>query len=82
MAMTQRKKALEEAERALAEMREALARAGITLPSLRLDAASYADVNPRPLVELGRCNVETARKITQAPRPGAPGAPEAPEVGE
>jgi hypothetical protein len=68
MAMTQRKKALEEAALALGEMREALARAGITLPSLRLDTASYADVNPRPLVELGRCNVETARKITHALR--------------
>lgn len=69
--MTQRKRVLEEAETALGELREALTRAGITLPSLRLDTASYAEVNPRPLVELGRCNVGTARKLAEALRPEA-----------
>jgi hypothetical protein len=66
--MTQRKKALEEAEKAVGELREALARAGIALPSLRMDTASYVETNPRPLVELGRCNVETARKLAKAVR--------------
>jgi hypothetical protein len=54
---------VEEAEEAVRELREALARAGIVLPSLGLDIVSIVREVPQPLVELGRCTVETARRI-------------------
>lgn len=49
------------------KLRTALERcrpSGITLPSLRLEPASYAREVPCPLVELGRCTVDTVRKLT------------------
>jgi hypothetical protein len=49
---------VEEAEDTVNELRAALLVAGITLPSLGLD----------PLVELGRCSVETARRLAEALR--------------
>ncbi|MGW8064815.1 hypothetical protein ACVV2G_21710 [Streptomyces ziwulingensis] len=52
-----------EAEDTVKELREALAEAGITLPSLGLDPVSLAREAPCPLVELGRCSVETARRL-------------------
>ncbi|MER6097455.1 hypothetical protein ABT154_16665 [Streptomyces sp. NPDC001728] len=57
---------LEAAQEAVTELREALARAGITLPSLGLDAVTLSAETPRPLVELGRCTVETARLLAAA----------------
>ncbi|WP_251066032.1 hypothetical protein [Streptomyces sp. ISL-36] len=45
------------------ELRDALARAGIVLPSLGLDALTLAADPPRPLIELGRCTVETAGRL-------------------
>ncbi|MFE7772765.1 hypothetical protein ACFU5O_02465 [Streptomyces sp. NPDC057445] len=60
------KEHLQDAEAAVAELRDALARAGVTLPSLRLDPVSCAGRDPRLLVELGRCTVETARRIATA----------------
>ncbi|MFD5427575.1 hypothetical protein [Streptomyces sp. NPDC127084] len=61
----EKKDYLQDAEAAVAELRSALALAGVTLPSLRLDLVSYASGNgTRVLVELGRCNVETARLMT------------------
>ncbi|GAA2524218.1 MULTISPECIES: hypothetical protein [Streptomyces] len=57
---------VEEAEEAVKELRAALAEAGITLPSLGLDPVSLAREAPCPLVELGRCSVETARRIASA----------------
>ncbi|MFE3599049.1 hypothetical protein [Streptomyces sp. NPDC059142] len=51
---------------------EALTVLGITLPSLGIDPPSYAFITPRPLVELGRCNLETARRLTVALRNAAP----------
>lgn len=54
---------VEEAEDTLNELRTALEKAGITLPSLRLDPASLAREAPCPLVELGRCSMETARRL-------------------
>ncbi|GGX25727.1 hypothetical protein GCM10010297_53700 [Streptomyces malachitofuscus] len=45
------------------ELRAALAKAGISLPSLGLDPVSLAREAPCPLVELGRCSVATARLI-------------------
>ncbi|WP_018537976.1 MULTISPECIES: hypothetical protein [unclassified Streptomyces] len=54
-----------EAEVVITELREALARAGIILPSLGLDAVSYAHRSMPPLVELGRCNMDTARQLAK-----------------
>ncbi|WP_051872440.1 hypothetical protein [Streptomyces sclerotialus] len=52
-----------DAEAAVRELRDVLARAGVVLPSLRLDLISCAYETPRPLVEFGRCTVGTARKL-------------------
>lgn len=67
------KGSVEEASEAVAELREALVRAGIVLPSLGLDAVTLASDNPRPLIELGRCTVETARRLAAAVLPGEEG---------
>ncbi|GAA1429439.1 hypothetical protein GCM10009601_44760 [Streptomyces thermospinosisporus] len=63
--MTARHSALcvEEAEEVVKELRAVLAKAGIILPSLGLDPVSLAREAPCPLVELGRCSVETARRL-------------------
>lgn len=53
----------EEAEEAVKELRAALEKAGITLPTLRIDPASLAREAPCPLVELGRCSVATAQRL-------------------
>ncbi|WP_078915186.1 MULTISPECIES: hypothetical protein [unclassified Streptomyces] len=53
----------EEAEDAVKELRAELAKAGIVLPSLGVDPVSLAREVPCPLVELGRCSVETARRL-------------------
>ncbi|WP_369356638.1 hypothetical protein [Streptomyces sp. cg2] len=55
-----------EVESVIKELREALARAGIVLPSLGLDPVSYAHRSMPPLVELGRCNMDTARRLSKA----------------
>ncbi|MFD9070305.1 hypothetical protein [Streptomyces lasiicapitis] len=54
---------VEEAEETVEELRAALARAGISLPSLRVDPATVVREAPCPLVELGRCSVETAARL-------------------
>ncbi|MBR8641574.1 hypothetical protein KEF29_25250 [Streptomyces tuirus] len=54
---------VEEAEDAVKELRAELAKAGIILPSLGLDPVSLAREAPCPLVELGRCSVEIARRL-------------------
>ncbi|MEF9903752.1 hypothetical protein [Streptomyces sp. P9-A2] len=54
---------VEEAEGVVKELRELLVKAGITLPSLGLDPVSLAREAPCPLVDLGRCSVETARRL-------------------
>ncbi|WP_055522953.1 hypothetical protein [Streptomyces graminilatus] len=59
---------VEEAEEIVKELRKALKNAGITLPSLGLDAVSVAREAPCPLIELGRVNVETAARIVAALR--------------
>ncbi|CAM5285755.1 hypothetical protein GCM10010329_19630 [Streptomyces spiroverticillatus] len=56
------------AEEARDELRDALAGVGVQLPSLGLDAASLAGSQPRPLLELGRCNLDTARALAAALR--------------
>lgn len=57
---------LGDAEAAIAELRGALARAGVTLPSLGIDPLSYAEDEHGVLVDLGRCSVETVRRMTAA----------------
>ncbi|GCB49556.1 hypothetical protein [Streptomyces sp. NL15-2K] len=54
---------VEEAEDTVKELRAALRKAGIILPSLGLDPVSLAREAPCPLVELGRCSVETAQRL-------------------
>lgn len=50
---------------AVAGLQEALLDLGITLPSLGIDLLSCSrPVDPRPLIELGRCNLETAAALT------------------
>lgn len=58
-----------EAERACEDLRDALGAAGVTLPSLGLDAVSCAGSAPLALIDLGRCNVATARALATALRP-------------
>ena len=50
------------------ELRAALAEAGIALPSPGPDPVSPARKVPCPLVEPGRCSVETARRIAAVVR--------------
>jgi len=59
---------VEEAEESVKELREALANAGIKLPTLRIDPASLARETPCPLIELGRCSVETAARLVEVIR--------------
>ncbi|GHJ39951.1 hypothetical protein Sm713_55600 [Streptomyces sp. TS71-3] len=61
---------IKEAENVRDELWAALHAFGITLPSLCVEPAAYADAWPRPLVELGRCNLQTARRLTDALRRG------------
>ncbi|WP_329174434.1 hypothetical protein OG754_17560 [Streptomyces decoyicus] len=55
-----------EAEAACAELAAALKRTGIVLPSLGVDPVSYGYAQPRPLIELGRCNLETTHRLIVA----------------
>ncbi|MFF1809142.1 hypothetical protein ACFVXW_08240 [Streptomyces sp. NPDC058251] len=59
---------VEEAEVTVKELRTALANAGISLPSLRIDPASLGREAPCPLVELGGCSVEVAARLAAALR--------------
>ncbi|MBC9727351.1 hypothetical protein [Streptomyces sp. TRM68367] len=65
--MTTERQTRAETIRGAEEVRDALAtaleRAGLRLPSLRLDPSTYADANPRPLIELGRCSPPLAREL-------------------
>ncbi|MFH8453194.1 hypothetical protein ACH4CD_28610 [Streptomyces fungicidicus] len=59
---------VEEAERVCEDLRDALKAAGVTLPSLGLDAVSCAGSAPFALIDLGRCNVATARALASVLR--------------
>lgn len=59
---------VEEAEETVKELRAALADAGISLPSLRIDPATLAREAPCPLVEWGGCSVEVAARLAAALR--------------
>lgn len=60
----------QEATRALNELRGALDALGIVLPSLNLDAVTFAasdnGSDRLPLIELGRVNLETTEMLTRA----------------
>lgn len=68
--MTRQKQAQEtvvdDADGACAALCAALATVGITLPSLGVDPVSFADRSPHTLIDLGRCTVATAQKLTAA----------------
>ncbi|MFD4665481.1 MULTISPECIES: hypothetical protein [Streptomyces] len=52
------------AEEAVARLRAGLASVGVKLPSLGVDPVSCAGGEPVPLVDLGRCSIETALRLT------------------
>ncbi|WP_052230067.1 hypothetical protein [Streptomyces sp. CT34] len=52
-------------EQVTAELDSALRAVGVTLPSLCVDPVSAASTFMAPLVELGRCNVETAQRLAE-----------------
>ncbi|WAX80164.1 hypothetical protein [Streptomyces sp. KMM 9044] len=54
---------VEESEDVVKELRALLAKTGVVLPSLGSDPVSLAREATCPLVELGRCSVETARRL-------------------
>ncbi|MFD8729918.1 MULTISPECIES: hypothetical protein [unclassified Streptomyces] len=53
------------AEDTVAQLKKGLAGLGVTLPSLRVDPVSCAGNEPTPLVDLGRCNIETALRLCE-----------------
>lgn len=57
---------LRAAEQTVERLREGLLRAGVVLPSLRLDLVTMTSESPYPLVELGRCNLDTAARLATA----------------
>ncbi|WAL95410.1 hypothetical protein NOO62_13455 [Streptomyces sp. Je 1-369] len=54
---------IEQAEDTVKELRAALARVGITLPSLRMDPSSLAREIPCPRIELGGCSVDATARL-------------------
>ncbi|MEU0669327.1 hypothetical protein ABZ508_30460 [Streptomyces lavendulocolor] len=50
-------------EHVVSQLRDELGRVGVTLPSLRVDPVSAAGEVPYPLVDLGRCNLDTALRL-------------------
>lgn len=57
---------VEEAEETVKKLRAALANAGITLPSLRIDPASLAREAPCPRVEWWGCSAGAAARLAGA----------------
>lgn len=53
------------AEDAVVRLKEGLAGLGVSLPSLRVDPVSCAGNEPTPLVDLGRCNIDTALRLCE-----------------
>ncbi|MFF1420782.1 hypothetical protein [Streptomyces sp. NPDC058280] len=51
------------AEETVANLRAGLGVVGVVLPSLRIDPVSSAGNEPTPLIDLGRCNLDTARRL-------------------
>ncbi len=61
---------IEDAEAACDDLEDALGALGLTLPSLEVDLGPGGEWRPASplLIELGRCNVATARALTTALR--------------
>ncbi|MEU3597379.1 hypothetical protein ABZ714_01385 [Streptomyces sp. NPDC006798] len=57
---------IRQAEEACDALGEALARAGVRLPSLGVDPCAYAAVDPIPLIELGRVRPDVALALAAA----------------
>ncbi|MGW6460341.1 hypothetical protein ACWF94_31205 [Streptomyces sp. NPDC055078] len=55
---------LRAAEEVIDQLRTELDGLGVALPSLRIDPVSLASEHPYPLVDLGRCNLDTAMRLT------------------
>ncbi|WP_236241714.1 hypothetical protein [Streptomyces sp. CC228A] len=60
------KERLQAAEDTVERLRGELLRVGVVLPSLGLDLVTVAGDVPCPLVELGRCNLDTAERLAAA----------------
>lgn len=56
---------------ALAELRQALASAGVNLPGLKLDPTSFQDADGVPLFSLGLCNMGQAERLIEVLRKGS-----------
>lgn len=54
---------LRTAEEVVAQLRDGLGVVSVTLPSLRVDPVSLASEMPYPLVDLGRCSLDTALRL-------------------
>ncbi|MBT2364783.1 hypothetical protein J7E88_05480 [Streptomyces sp. ISL-10] len=54
---------LRAAEEVIDQLRHGLDVVSVTLPSLRVDVVSLASEMPYPLVDLGRCNLDTALRL-------------------
>ncbi|WP_329039735.1 hypothetical protein OHT61_18100 [Streptomyces sp. NBC_00178] len=52
------------AEDAVVRLKAGLAGVGVKLPSLRIDPVSCAGEEPVPLVDLGRCTLDTALRLS------------------
>ncbi|MER5729164.1 hypothetical protein ABT084_12660 [Streptomyces sp. NPDC002138] len=62
MVMTPRER-MRAAEEAVVQLREALDGVGVVFPSLDVDGVSAAGTYGLPLVDLGRCNLDTAMRL-------------------
>ncbi|MFF8634557.1 hypothetical protein ACF052_10210 [Streptomyces pilosus] len=62
---------IRQAEAVRAELGAALAGVGVALPSLALDVPMVAACHTEPLVDLGRCNLATVRKLAAVLRAAA-----------
>jgi len=54
---------LRTAEEVVDRLRAGLGVVSVTLPSLRVDVVSSASEAPYPLIDLGRCNLDTALRL-------------------
>ncbi|NXY97005.1 hypothetical protein HYE82_22005 [Streptomyces sp. BR123] len=54
---------MQAAEEVVAQLKEALGGVGVVFPSLGVDIVSAAGTYGLPLVELGRCNLDTALRL-------------------
>ncbi|MEV0092358.1 hypothetical protein [Streptomyces sp. NPDC050738] len=62
MAMTGQER-VRAAEEAVEQLGAGLMAVGVALPSLRVDPVSFADRGGLPLVDLGRCTIDTALRL-------------------